>query len=101
MSLANYMRYFQSLIEVLEHYSTTIGGDKSFLDKAGILMEDNKPDETEPNFYNFKLKYNLKKALIAHSRSIAVSFLKGLTRQDMGIYGLNLRINIQEDLIST
>ena len=38
MSLADYMRYFQSLIEVLDHYNATIGEDKTFLDKAGVLM---------------------------------------------------------------
>ena len=40
MSLADYTRHFQSLIEVLEHYNTTIGEDKTFIGKAGILMED-------------------------------------------------------------
>ena len=70
------MRHFQSLIEVLEHYNETIREDKEFLDKAGIVMEDEDPDGTEPNFYDLKLKYNLKKSLIAHNRSIGVFFLK-------------------------
>jgi len=84
MSLANYMRHFQSLIDVLEHYNANIGEDKAFLDKAKILMEDMEPNGTETNYYDLKLKYNLKKALIARNRSITVSFLK---RADKSRYG--------------
>ena len=43
MSLIDYMRHFQLLIEFLEHYNATIGEDKAFLDKAGILTNDVKP----------------------------------------------------------
>ena len=44
------MGHFQLLIEVLEHYSATIGEYKTFLDKAGILMEDVEPDGTETDY---------------------------------------------------
>ena len=84
ISLANYTRYFQSLIEVVEHYNATIGKDKNFLDKAEILMEDVEPNGTETDYYDLKLKYNLKNSLIERNRSITVSFLK---RADMSRYG--------------
>ena len=95
------MMHFQSLIDVLEHYNATIGEDEDFLDKTGILMEEVESDRTEPDYYDLKSKYNLKKALIARNRSITVSFLKGLTRQYMGLYGMNLKISIQGGHIST
>ena len=44
MILTNYMRHFQSLIEVLERYNITIGKDRDFLDKAGIFMDGVEPD---------------------------------------------------------
>ena len=69
------MRHFQSLIEVLEHYNATIGEDNAFLDKAGILMDNVEPRGTETDYYDLKLKYKLKKVLIARNRSIVVSFL--------------------------
>jgi len=45
-SIADYMRNFQSLIEILEHYNTTIGEEKDFLDTSGILTEGVEPDGT-------------------------------------------------------
>ena len=84
MSLANYLRHFRSLIEVLEHYNASIGEYKAFLDKAGILAEEQEPTGSESNFSYLMMKYNLKKALVACNRSIAVSFLK---RSDKGRNG--------------
>ena len=37
-SLDDYLRHFQSRIEVLEHYNTSIGEDKAFLDKALVYL---------------------------------------------------------------
>ena len=85
MSLANYMRHFQSLIEVLEHYNATIGEDKDFLEKSGVLMDQKEPDGTETDFYDLELKYELKKSQMVRNRSIVVSFLK---RADKTKYGV-------------
>ena len=83
-SLADYLRHFQSLVDVLEHYNASVGEDKAFLDKAGILMEDEEPDVKDSNYSELRLKYNLKKALTARNRSLALSFLK---RADKARYG--------------
>ena len=69
-SLTDYLRHFQSLLEVLEHYNVSIGEDNYFLDKAGVLMDDEEPDLTEPNYAEMPAKYNAKKTCVARNRSI-------------------------------
>ena len=83
-SLADYLRDFQSLVDVLDHYNTSVGEDKAFLDKAGVLMEEEEPHVDDSNYAELRLKYNLKKALTARNRSLALSFLK---RADKVRYG--------------
>ena len=51
-SLADYLRHFQSLVDVLEHYNASVGEDKAFLDKAGVLLDEMEPDVSEPNYSN-------------------------------------------------
>lgn len=82
-SLVDYLRHFQCLNVVLEHYNASIGEGKVFLDKAGVLIDDEKQDGTEipPKLM---LKYNLKKALAARNRSIALSFLKRIDKVRYG-----------------
>lgn len=46
------------------------------MDKAGILLDKTESDGSESNCPELKLKYNLKKALAAYNRSIALYFLK-------------------------
>ena len=72
------------MVDVLEHYNASVGEDTAFLDKAGILMEDEEPDVKDTNYSELRLKYNLKKALTARNRSLALSFLK---RADKARYG--------------
>ena len=68
------------------------------MDKSGILMENVEPDGTEPKYYDLKLRYNLKKALIVRNRSIAVSFLK---RADKTVYGaLRAELKNQYTMVS-
>ena len=83
-SLADYLRHFQSLVDVLEHYNASVGEDKAFLDKAGVLIDEKEPHISESNYSTLKLEYNLKKSLAARNRSLAVSFLK---RADKVRYG--------------
>jgi hypothetical protein len=83
-SLADYLRHFQSLVDVLEHYDASVGEDKAFLDKAGILMEVEEPDVKDSDYPVQMRKYNLKKALTARNRTLALSFLK---RADKTRYG--------------
>ena len=54
--IAGYMIYFQSLIEVLEQYNATIGEEKDFLDKTGIIMDSLEPDGIQTDYYDLKLK---------------------------------------------
>ena len=83
-SLPDYLRHFQSLVDVLEHYNASVGEDQAFLDKAGILIDESEPDGTEGNYLELKLLYNLKKAAAARNRSLALSFMK---RADKTRYG--------------
>ena len=83
-SLPDYLRHFQSLVDVLEHYNASVGEYQAFLDKAGVLIDESKPDGTEENYAELILNYNLKKAVAARNRSLALSFLK---RADKSRYG--------------
>ena len=83
-SLADYLRHFQSLIDVLEHYNASVSEDQEFLDKVGVLIDETKPDGTEANYVDLKIRYNLKKAAATRNRSLALSFLK---RADKTRYG--------------
>ena len=83
-SLADYLRHFLSLVDVLEHYNASVGEDQDFLDKTGVLIEESEPDGTEENYVALKLLYNLKKTAAARNRSLALSFMK---RADKTRYG--------------
>ena len=74
--LADYLRHFQSLIDVMDHYGASIGEDRAFLDKAGILMDESPPSEGRSGYSELMLQYNVRKSLAARNRSIALSFLK-------------------------
>ena len=84
---------------MLEHYNVSIGKDKTFLDKAGILMEEEELDLVQPNNTEKGDKYNVNKAVVARNHSIAVLFLKkaGKSRY-RGLWKI-WRICTQEDTI--
>ena len=69
---------------MLEHYNASVGEDQDFLDKAGVIMDETKPDGTEANYVDLKIRYNLKKAVATRNRSLALSFFK---RADKTRYG--------------
>ena len=74
INLADYIRHFQSLIEVMEHYNSSIGEVKYFLDRVGILVNDVEPDGIESIYVDPKLNYNHNKALVGRNHSIVVSW---------------------------
>ena len=86
--LSEYLKHFQSLIEVMEHYKASVGEDGAFLENAGILLEADKPNlgkfSSQEDFNTALHTYNVALALVARNRSIALAFLK---RADKYRYG--------------
>ena len=61
---------------MLEHYKASIGEDQDFLDKAGIMMDEEEPDPSDSNYAHLKTRYVAKRANLARNRTLAISFLK-------------------------
>ena len=83
-TLVDYVRHFQSLVDVLERYNASVEEDQAFLDKFGILKNEKEPDILKLNYTELKLKYNLKKSLVTRNRSLAVLFLKRVYKPSYG-----------------
>ena len=61
-SLADYLRYLQSLIDVMDHDGAHIGEDEVFLEKAGVLMKEEEPKIEDDTYAQLNTAYNAKKS---------------------------------------
>ena len=93
--LHEYLKEFQALVQVLEHYGVAIGEDGPFLDSVEDLIEKVAPDEPIEMSFAEKDKYGLalwhfykkmgvytkKSKAAAKMKSIAIAFLKRADRK--------------------
>ena len=73
-TLSEYLKHFQSLVDVLEHYKESIGEDQAFLDKAGIMIDEEEPDPLDSNYAHLKTIYVAKRANLARNRTLRLHF---------------------------
>ena len=72
-TLAEYLTHFKSLVDVLDHYKASVGEDPAFLDTAGVLLEEEEPDGSDPNL---TAQWKARRVLAARYRTLAIAFLK-------------------------
>ena len=83
-NIYNYLKNFQALVEVLEHYRAIIGEDGPFLMEVDKLMTETMPVDNDTNYAVKYRLYSKKRAEVTKHCTITIAFLKRANRKYYG-----------------